>query len=300
MGRFELAYVGSRTWKLLYMQYLNRAVPVAGIPQTTSTINSRRPDERYFDFRVISNSARAYYDAAKVSYLLTTRRGLTIDSSYWFSKAIDTGATFVNIAAGDDANQGHSQVASDLTGDLRGLSNFHQSNAFLSRVSYQLARRSFWIRDWRASAVFVAKSGTPFTVITGSDAPGYGNVDGVGGDRPNLLNRSILGKTISHPDIAPTILTRDAFAYIQPDSPRGNLGVNTFRRAGFRNLNAAVERRFTIRQDRAISFRAESLNATNTPQFAEPIGDLSNPAFGKITNTLNDGRVFRFSLSLEF
>jgi hypothetical protein len=55
-----------------------------------------------------------------------------------------------------------------------------------------------------------------------------------------------------------------------------------------------------MQQDRAVSFRAESINATNTPQFAEPVWDLSNPAFGKITNTLNDGRTLRFSLSLEF
>jgi len=299
-GRLEAAYVGSRTWKLLYMQYLNRAVVVPGIAQTTTTINARRPDNRYFDYREIANTARAYYDAGKISYTLASKNGLTIDSAYWFSKAIDTGATFVNIAAGDDSNQGHSQVADNINGDLRGLSNFHQTHAYLSRVSYQLARRTNVLRDWRFSGVFVAKSGTPFSVITGSDAPGYGNVDGVSGDRPNLVNRSILGKTFSHPDQAPKILTRESFAFIEPTAARGNLGMNTFRRAGFRNLNLSVERRFPIRQDNAISFRAESINATNTPQFAEPVWDLSNPAFGKITNTLNDGRTFRFSLSLEF
>ncbi len=299
-GRVEASYIGSRTWKLLYMQYFNRAVPVAGIAQTTATINARRPDNRYFDYREVSNSARAYYDAGKIAYTLASKMGLTIDSAYWFSKAIDTGATFVNIAAGDDASQGHAQVADDLNGDLRGLSNFHQSHALLSRVSYQLSPRRFWLRDWRFSGVFVAKSGTPFSVITGSDAPGYGNVDGVSGDRPDLVNLSILGRTISHPDLAPKILTRESFAFIQPNQPRGNLGLNTFRRAGFRNLNASVERRFSIHQDRALSFRAESINATNTPQFAEPVADLSNPAFGKITNTLNDGRTFRLSISLEF
>ncbi len=299
-GRLEAAYIGSRTWKLLYMQYLNRATVVPGIAQTTTTINARRPDNRFFDYREITNTARAYYDAGKISYALAHKNGLTIDSAYWFSKAIDTGATFVNIAAGDDSNQGHTQVADDINSDLRGLSNFHQTHAYLSRVSYQLARRTVLLRDWRFSGVFVAKSGTPFSVITGSDAPGYGNVDGVSGDRPNLVNRSILGKTLSHPDLAPKILTRESFAFIEPTAARGNLGMNTFRRAGFRNLNLSVERRFPIRQDRVISFRAESINATNTPQFAEPAWDLSNPAFGKITNTLNDGRSFRFSLSLEF
>jgi hypothetical protein len=299
-GKVELAYIGSRTWKLLYMQYLNRAEIVNGIAQTTTTINDRRPDDQYYDFRVVGNSARAYYDAAKISYNLASRSGWILDAAYWFSKAIDTGATFVNIAAGDDANQGHAQIASDVSSDLRGLSNFHQTHALMSRVSYQLPYRQLLVRNWRFSGVFVAKSGTPFSVITGSDAPGYGNVDGVSGDRPNLLDTQVLGRTISHPDLAPKLLPRSAFAYIQPTDPRGNLGMNTFRRAAFRNLNASLERRFSLNQDRAVAFRAESINALNTPQFAEPVFDLSNPAFGKITNTLNDGRTFRFSLSLEF
>lgn len=299
-GRLELAYIGSRTWKLLYLQYLNRAIPVAGIPQTTATINDRRPDTRYYDYRVVENSARAYYDAAKVTYSLTNRRGWSLDASYWFSKAIDTGATFVNIAAGDDAMQGLSQTAAGIAEDLRGRSNFHQTHAALNRITYELPHQNRLLRHWRLSTIFVAKSGTPFTVITGSDGPGLGNVDGVGGDRPNLQDPSILGHVISHPDLAATLLPRSAFSYLTPTQQRGNLGVNTFTRAGFRNLNAAVERRFTLKQDRAVALRAESLNALNTPQFAEPVADLSNPAFGKITNTLNDGRNFRFSISLEF
>lgn len=299
-GRIEAAYIGSRTWKLLYMQYLNRAIPVAGIPQTTATINARRPDSRYFDYREVSNSARAYYDAAKISYSIASRRGLILDASYWFSKAIDTGATFVNIAAGDDASQGQSQSPYNINSDLRGLSDFHQKHAFLNRLSYQYPSRNRLGKDWRLSSVFIAKSGIPFTVVSGSDAPGYGNVDGVIGDRPDLLDPSILGHTISHPDTSRMLLPASAFAFIRPTQSRGNLGTNSFFRAGFRNWNTSIERRFPLRQDRAISFRAEAINAMNTPQFAEPIADLSNPAFGRITNTLNDGRAFRFSLSLEF
>jgi hypothetical protein len=299
-GRLDLAYVGSRTWKLLYLQYLNRAAPLPGIPRTTATINDRRPDARYFDYRSVENSARAYYDAAKVTYTLSTNKAWLIDISYWFSKAIDTGATFVNIAAGDDAQQGHSQIADNVSADLRGLSNFHQSHSLLSRISYQLPYRHPLLRNWRSSTVFIAKSGTPFTIITGSDAPGLGNVDGVSGDRPSILTPAILGRSISHPDQAPALLPRSAFAFILPNQGRGNLGVNTFRRAGFRNLNASLERRFNFNRDYSMAFRAESLNALNTPQFAEPVPDLSNPAFGKITNTLNDGRTFRFALSLEF
>jgi hypothetical protein len=36
----------------------------------------------------------------------------------------------------------------------------------------------------------------------------------------------------------------------------------------------------------------------NHAQFDEPQRNLSSPAFGKITNTLNDGRVFQLGLRL--
>lgn len=78
------------------------------------------------------------------------------------------------------------------------------------------------------------------------------------------------------------------------------MGNNTFRRGGIYNLNAGLERRFMLRGERALSFRAEGVNVLNTPQFAEPNADLSSPAFGQITNTLNDGRTFRFTLRLDF
>ncbi|MCX6585421.1 MAG: hypothetical protein NTX13_02420 [Acidobacteria bacterium] len=300
LGKLEAAYIGSRTWKLLYALYLNRAEPMAGIPQTTATINDRRRDPRYFDYRVITNAPRAYFDAGKLTHSLNTKSGLSLETSYWFSKAIDTGANYVNIAAGDDAMQGQSQTPFNIAADLKGVSDFDQTHALLTRLSYEIPLRQRLVRHWRIATIFVAKSGIPFKIITGADSPGFGNVDGSPGDRPNLLSPEILGRTISHPDVAAALLPRSAFAYPNPTDPRGNLGNNVFRRAGYRNLNANVERRFTLPHERAISFRAEAINALNTPQFAEPVGDLSNPAFGKITNTLNDGRTFRFSLSLDF
>ena len=36
----------------------------------------------------------------------------------------------------------------------------------------------------------------------GLGRPGFGNVDGSGNDRPNLLNPSVLGRTIGNPDTA--------------------------------------------------------------------------------------------------
>ncbi len=298
--RLQTGYVGSRSRKLLILWHENRAKVVAGIAQTTATIPDRRPDTKYFDYRTVQNGADAYFDAGRVSLIAPNWRGLTVDTAYWFSKAIDTGATYLNTAAGDDARQGYSQTAEQVVSDLKGVSTFDSSHAALVRLNYASPKLRHWdslFGRWNLNSIFLAKTGMPFTVITGSDGPGSGNVDGVNGDRPNILDPSILGIAINHPDV---VLPRNAFGLIRPTDPRGNIGVSTFRRGGIRNINASLGRLWTIAREKKIAFRAESINLFNTPQFAEPNPDLSSPAFGKITNTLNDGRTFRFQLRLSF
>ena len=62
----------------------------------------------------------------------------------------------------------------------------------------------------------------------------------------------------------------------------------------------SLARSWPLRSEMNLTFRAESINLFNTPQFMEPSDDLSSPAFGQITNTLNDGRSFQFTLQLQF
>ena len=232
---------------------------------------------------------------------------MTIDASYWFSKAIDVGGGYTNTAAGDDTRNGISQSERLVQADLKGLSSFDQTHAFLVRWRYELPaiRTSYavfngWAKDWSISAVWLAKTGMPFTVLSGSDGPGFGNVDGSNGDRPNLLDASILGRAVSHPDTSLGLLPRNAFAYIHPGEERGNLGLNTFRRGGIANLNASVSRIFKLSSERSFTIRAETINGSNRAQFAEPNADLTSPAFGLITNTLNEGRTFQFTAQFQF
>ena len=149
--------------------------------------------------------------------------------------------------------------------------------------------------------MYLLKSGTPFTVVSGSDAPGRGNVDGSPGDRPFLLDPALLGRTIGNPDTSRQLLPRSGFRFMNgPEELAGNLGRNTFRRGKIANLNASLARTWTLARELQMTLRAESINFTNTPQFAEPGTTLAAPNFGQINNTLNDGRTFRFLLRLVF
>jgi hypothetical protein len=291
----RLGYVGSRTVKIPYAHATNRARPVPGIPLTTATVNERRPDPDHYEITRVFNNGIAYLDAAQAVYELPRARGLLLRAAYTFSKAIDTGADYAHTAANRDALRGRPQSEDDIRGDKKGLSDFDGTHHLLLQYGYELP----WVlKGWELAGVTLVKTGTPATLYIGSDAPGFGNVDGSPSERPHILDPSILGRTIDHPDKAPLILRRDRFSYIAPGEMRGNIGRGTFRRHGIRNFNLALQRTFHLpgNSDRTLAIRGEAVNAFNHPQFDEAQRNFGSPAFGKITNTLNDGRIFQFGL----
>ena len=278
----RLGYLGSRTHRLFSVWTLNRARDVPGIPFTTRTINQRRPDGRYFDVDRVLNGSRAYYDAPKASLIARRWHGLSMDLSYWFSKAIDLGTHYASNGSFRDGSPGLSQTEFDVHGDVKGLSEFDQPHAALWRFTYQTPRLGGskpWLQktfgQWELFSVVLLKAGTPFAVRSGSDGPGFGNVDGAFSDRPHVVDPSVLGNSADHPDTAPLQVPKSAFAFIRPGEPAGNLGRNTFRKDGIRNVNFAVSRDWKISSEKTLTFRAESINFFNTAQLLERSPDLS-------------------------
>jgi hypothetical protein len=306
--RLQLGYVGSRSHKLIMTYFLNRARYIEGVEFTSRTINDRRPDHKLFEYLFTHNGSRGFYDAGRVSLIAPRWRGLTINASYWYGKAIDIGGDYTNTASGQDARVAIGQTEAESQRDLRGVSNFHQPHSLLLQAGYETPRlgsAESWLQrvfgSWNLSGVGLLKSGTPFTVEAGSDGPGLGNVDGVRNDRVMLLDAAVLGRTIGDPDTASQLLPRSAFRFMHaPEEIAGNLGRNTFRKGKIANVNAMLWKIWPVRNDTRITLRAESINLFNTPQFAEPGRSLVNPNFGQINNTLNDGRTFRFTLQVDF
>lgn len=303
----QLGFVGSRSHRLLSGWVLNRAREVPGVDRTTRTVNERRPDQRYFDVRRILNGSRAYFDAGKATLGVRNRRGLTLGLSYWMSKAIDLGAHYASTGSVRDAFMGRSQTEFEVHRDVKALSDFDQTHAVLGRLAYRTpslrAASRAWNRalgGWDLNSVLLLKTGTPFQLYAGADAPGIGNVDGVMGDRPRLLDPAVLGRSVNHPDTSRAMLPRAAFGFLRPEDPSGNLGRNTFRKDGIQNLNLSVAKSWKIANESTLMFRAESINLLNTPQFSFPGNDLSGGNFGQITNTLNDGRTFNLTMRLSF
>ena len=302
----RIGYLGSRTFKMFTGAVFNRAQPVPGIPATSATVNQRRPDPRFLRIYNIINSSIGYLDALQVTVNKRRSRGLAFQARYAFSKAIDTsGHDFTDIGSGADVSQ-----TSELFADLKGPSRFDTPHSFSVSYSYEVPAGlagqgflSFLLGKWTVSGTTIFRSGTPFSVFTGSDAPGFGNVDGESKDRPNLLHPGILGASVDYPDTATSILRPEYFDTNLPVGGRGNLGYRTFRKDGTNNWNLALTKSFPLSAadpGKQLQFRVAFFNFLNHAQFSAPGSSVSSPTFGKITNTVNKGRVTQLMLRLLF
>ena len=192
--------------------------------------------------------------------------------------------------------------------DLKGLSDFDQPHAFLARFAYETPAWSTQPPLVRAHSGPVEPLGggsaqgrharswcSPVRIRRASETwtepPGTGRISST---------PSILGRTIGSPDTSQALLPKSAFSFISPGELAGNLGRNVFRKGGIYNVNAAIAKRFAVFHEKTLQLRAESINLFNTAQFAAPGSNLTNPEFGMITSTLNDGRTFRFLVSFDF
>ena len=321
--QLRIAYFGSRSFHLLTQKAYNRAAadprlecntPDPSRPcNNTMDINARRPDPRYFGTYEIESDSIAYFDALQVNVEKRLSHGLAVRAYYSFSKSIDTGGDFTNDAAnGQNINELGLPTCEvcDHVRDLKAVSLFDTPQMAVISYSYALPAASQGsrmtsgvLRGWELRGATFLQSGTPFHVHTGSDSPGLGNVDGESGDRPNLLDPSILGRSVDNPDTSTNVLNSTMFNTIIPPGGRGNLGMSTFRKKGTNTTNLSLGRTFRLGADRlrTVLFRIESMNVFNRAQFDKPGTLLSSSAtFGKITNTVNKGRQVQLSLHLSF
>jgi hypothetical protein len=323
----RVAYIGSRSFHLLTQGIYNRPIVVPGIPTTEATLNARRPDQRYDAINIVESNSIGYYDAAQASVEKRLTHGLTFRAAYTFSKNINQGGDFTETASGVEVPPETGNTTCETcnrVSDQKGPALFDTPQVFTISYSYRLpffAGSTGWpaaaLRGWQVSGTTLFQSGVAFHFHTGSDAPGYGNVDGNAQDRPNILNPSLLGKSLDSPDTVAALLGADTckrpgtdgLPYLHCEyfdtniapGGRGNLGMNTFRKDGTANWNTALGRSFRLPGgERSLDFRTEIINFFNTPQFDKPGVQLALATFGKITNTVNKGRQVQMTLKLNF
>jgi len=298
-------------------------IDAAGVPHgyislNTTRVNERRPDPNFRRNIDLSNFAWSYYQALNFKLTKRLSNGLSFQGFWTISKTIDTGseATF----SGVDTNAPTGQV--NPARSLRGLSNYDTRNRVVFTYAYDLPfykEQQGWmgrvLGGWAVSGTTTMQSGQPFTITAGYDV----NLDGVGSDRPFLVDPSIAWKSFDNgnsfgpqcptPNARPcpdtlsqliatavsfnpgvTSLTNGSQVPLLPgQNGEGTMARNMFFGDGMVVFDTAFAKRVRIRESMQIELRMEWYNLFNHPTFELPTSRtlLGGTTLGRITSQRN-------------
>ena len=313
-----VGYAGSRGIHLLRSGDVN-------VPTPTVTPEGRiffaptaaRPNAAFTTVERKTSDGNSWYNAAILELRRGWRNGVSFQSSYTFSRNIDTtqASTFFS-----DATNGTTSAFPEFPGVNynKGLADYHAKHNLVVNFTWEIpfARNltgaaKHMLDGWRLTGIGQARSGNPLTVFVTANrsrsrwSPSLG--PGIGFDRPDLapgrtLESAVLGRPEQYFD--PT-----AFV-LQPAGFVGNLGRGTFIGPNLRIVDlAAVKAVPWSRVGGRLEIRIEAFNLFNRTNFGPPTltafagsADTETPlaSFGRIRTTVTSSRQIQLGLRLVF
>jgi hypothetical protein len=293
----EVGYVGSRGSNLLSARDINQPPPSRVVPNP-------RPLPQFDDINLIESRAQSRYNSLQVRFLQVHDFGLSMLSSYTWSKSIDDASSF--FASAGDPN--FPQDSFDL-GAERARSNFDVRHRFTLSFGYDLpfGKGARWepepewlsglVGGWQTFGILVYQSGYPFTVSllpevdisnTGRSILGFG-----ANDRPNL---------VGDPGLANASADQwfDTAAFSLPEfGTFGSAGRNILNGPDLRSLDFSLVKNMAVRDQQSLQFRVEFFNLFNHVNLDLPDHFLGSPTFGRVLSARN-GRRIQFGLKFLF
>jgi hypothetical protein len=292
-------YVATRS--VGQLGYLDRnAAPVGGG-------NAGKPYNLAFGRDALTRQVTAVgtqlYDSLQTRLRRQSASGYQVQFAYTFSKNMGI--------AGNDNSDGAPQIHLPEFYHLnRARTTIDQTHNFQATGVLELpfGRGKKWatgggaaaiLGGWQINAVLSAYSGTPFSITASGgplNAPGNGQ-------RADLVKTEV--ERIGGVGPGQTYYDTTAFADVR-ETRFGTAGWNLLDSPGTFNLDLGLFRNFNISERINMQFRAEAFNATNTPHFSAPQGNVTNSAFMRISGVRGTGRegiderVFRFGLRMTF
>jgi hypothetical protein len=150
-----------------------------------------------------------------------------------------------------------------------------------------------FIGGWQFNGITTYQTGTPLTITANNTAGLFNPLT-----RPNTNGRN--------PKLTGRVQDRlnkyfDTSVFSQPAPfTFGNVGatLSNVRNDGIRNYDLSLFKMFAPVERLRVQFRAEALNAFNTPRFGSPNTSVTSNSFGQITTQANAPRQIQFGLKL--
>src|SRR4029450_5857783 len=154
------------------------------------------------------------------------------------------------------------------------------------------------IGGWQLNSIIALQSGTPFSVLVGVD----NSLDGVGGDRPDLIGEPDLPSDRPKGEIVAKYFNTAAFRQ-NAMGTFGSSGRNIIRGPGFASVHLSLLKNFRLpwftSDGSNLQFRAEFYNLFNRTNLNNPNNNFITSTFGRITSA-GDPRIIQLALRLSF
>ena len=285
------------------------------------------PYSSFGNAQIAKSIGNSNYNGLVLTAKYQNRQGIFLRGAYTFGKSLDYNSGYFG------SNNPPGEAAAPV--DARNLRLEHGPSAFdighrfnlvyvipipigpgHSLFGWKNAVSRLAFADWQLSGVATIQAGYPFTVTTGGqDTSGFNQViaggNPAGGNRPDLAKPGALPQDNRNPDAA-----FDPSWFVSAFAGRvGTSGRNQYYGPGLHNHDLAIAKTFPLVEQTRLQFRADFFNLFNHTNFANPISDLSNANFGKITQTLGTAvsnavgttggpiggpRLIQFSLRVQF
>jgi hypothetical protein len=231
----------------------------------------------------------ANYNGLQVQYQHHQGNNLLMTGSYAWSHALDdspgsaessTAALYYNPQAdyGNSLQDQRNVFSSSIVYQLP----FGRGQHFAGSASYPV---NLLIGGWQVNVIGRIASGNPFDLSAGS---GTSN-----SDRPDLVAPVTYAKSISGTWFRTGSFARPAV--VQANGQNVFAGLGTLARdqvygPGERAADLSLQKNLQLTERYVLELHGDAFNVTNTPQFTNPDGTLTDPNYGKITDTQADSQ----------
>ena len=315
-----IAYAGSRGVHLLRSNDVNIAVPVIR-PDGTPFFppGAPRQNTAFSTIELKSSDGNSWYNAMIFDVRKRWSRSFTIQSSYTFSRNIDTtqASTFFS-----DATNGTTTAFPEFPNLSynKGLADYHAKHNWVVNFTWELPfARDFkglkktLFDGWQLAGINNARSGNPLTVFVQANRsrslwqPSLG--PGIGRDRASLAPGFTYETAVQG---RPEQYFNPAAFVLQPAGTLGTTGRGAFIGPNYRTFDLAAVKNTRLNwlgEAGNIQIRLEAFNVFNRANFAPPAltafagsadGEATLPTFGRIRSTVTSSRQIQVGLRVAF
>lgn len=259
------------------------------------SIQARRPIPQLGRINAIRFDGESIYHALTLKADKRLSRRTAFNVSYTLSKSVDDASSPGATEAETNVPQNVRNIFSD-SGEWA-PSSFDKRHIFVASGVYQIPVASgrgltgLLLGGWRANAIFIAQSGSPFTVNLAVDRA---NIGAGPAQRPDQIRDPNLP---GGQRTAERWFDTDAFA-LQAPFTFGSATRNSVVGPGYASLDLALAKLVTL-GTRQLELRWEIFNLLNRANFDLPNRQFGNPSFGRIFSAKNP-REMQFGLRLSF